>query len=650
MQELYNLTIKELNLSRRTYHILIRNNIYTIEELNYVYLNNKLDKIRMFGEKSLDEISSALEKYNKVNPLPKITKESISSQIDIESKKNLSIEVLNLQPGVRGMLKKHGIITIDDLKNTPDTVLLNINLIGPKKLTEIRIRCDEFAQYTNIPAIDESQKTINIVNVVEPIRTVNKGFNTWALAIEEYFRDEKEIYSYILISRFGYTSKTLDEIATELGLTRERIRQIQERVVVRYLKHTRFSGATNFIEKVEEVFSEHGDSLSLFSLKTILKKRGLLGQFSEPMKTEYMSNLDLLETLICWLNIISNEKYNLQPIKFSVNISDLTKSGKISIRDHKVLKNVSKKETRKIRRKILFTGGITIKEASKILSLEERTTILLLKNLGFQKIDNEWFTFANISNDKDNSKIPLRIAGLKMLNVKPSMNIDSFHDGLRRYASRFYASIAPIHVIECIFPILGFEIKNSQISTQLSTEGILSKSEQCLVSAITKNEGIASFLEIAEEFFIEKLSLPAVSVSLRRSPIVEKVNEGFYKIRDTEISWQEIESAQKRQKRFAQDEEINHGLDGVVRMKITVNSYAYLTGVVGAYKIKELSGSWHVIHQDQPFSDAKIDEVYLWGLSKIFKELDLKMGDRIELGFNTWNRTMSIQKVNHENS
>lgn len=536
------------------------------------------------------------------------------------------------------MLKKHGVTTVDDLRKAPDSVILNINLIGPKKLAEIRHLLDNF--------VDNSKTT----TTDKPVIIVEKRLRTWAEAVEDYFRDEKDVYSYILISRFGFYPKTLEEIAVELGVTRERIRQIQEAVAVRYLNHIRFSGAIGLLERVEDVFSRQGDGLSLSSLKTILKKEGVLGQFSDPVKTKHIKNLDLLETMICWLNLISNKKYTLQPIEFSVNISDLTKSGKISIRDRTTLMNIPKRERRKIRRKVLFTGGITIHEASKILSKDERITVLVLGDLNFQKIDDEWFTFKGLTDDQDNSKIPLRIAGLKMLAVTLTMNFDSFHDGLRRYASRFYASIAPIHIIEHILAILGFDIKNNEVSTRLSTKGILSKSEQSLISAIKKNGDVASFLEIAEEFFLQNLSLPAVSVTLKRSPIVEKVNEGFYKLRGSEVSWQNIESAKNRQKRFAQNDEITHGLDGIVRMKFTVNSYAYLTGVVGAWSVKDLSGSWTVIYDGSPFSDAKIDESYLWGLGKILKLMEVKMGERMELAFNTWNRTLSARKVKNENS
>lgn len=643
MQEFDHIPIEILNFPNRMYHAFVRAKILTVGDLRDFYINRDKYHVRNIGEKSLSEISKALEELPN-NPSVLAFEKRESVQLSFHDAKwegkasQSAIDILNLPTAIRGVLKSRGIKTVDDLRKTSDETLLRIRLIGPKKLGEIRKILVDFDEN---PSVYVAEKPV----VIEEKKVI-----TWAQIVEDYFQNEKDVYSFILISRFGYAPKTLEEIAAELGVTRERVRQIQEAVAVRYLNHIRLSGGAGLLGRIEKIFSEHGDSLSLFSLKAILKRDGVLGQFSEPVVTEFIRNLDLLETMICWLNLISNKKYTLPPVEFSVDIDDLAKSGRISIRDHAILMNISKREKRKIRRKVLFTGGITVKESSKILSKDERITVLLLKTQNLQKTDDEWFTFKSLTDDQDNSKIPLRIAGLKMLAVTPIMDLDTFHDGLRRHASRFYSGVAPIYVIEHILPILGFDVKDSQVSTSLSTKGILSKSEQCFISAIRKNDGIASFIEIAEEFFLHNLSLPAVSVTLKRSPIVEKVNEGFHKLRGTKITWQDIENAQKRQKRFAQDDEITHGLDGVVRMKFTINSYAFLTGVVGAGSIKELSGSWEVLDEGIQLGDAKIDEAYLWGLAKIFKKLEVKMGERMELAFNTWNRTLSVRKVDNENS
>jgi hypothetical protein len=643
MQEFDHISIEALNLSRRIYHALVRGRVLTIGDLRQFFQNKDRIQIRNIGEKSLDEISKALEEMpNNSSLLSHAKNESVQLNYheDKWERKTIQspIEVLNLPAAIRGMLKKHGINTVEDLRKTPNSSLLRVNLIGPKQLMEINRLLDEFVD------------NFGVIVVKEPVAIVEKKIITWSQVVEDYFRNEKDVYSYILISRFGYIPKTLEEIAAELGVTRERVRQIQEAVAIRYLKHIQFSGGMELLNKIENIFSTHADDLSLTGFEIILKREGILDRFSEPITKEHIRKLDLLETLICWLNLLSNKRYTLQPIEFSVGIFDLVRAGNISIRDRAAMLKISSKQRRQIKRKVLFTGGITVKEAVRILSTDERVTTLALESLNFRKLDKEWFSFKDLDNDKDNSKIPLRLAGLKMLTVNPETEIGEFHEGLRRHASRFYPSIAPLHVIKHLLPMLGFEIKNSKVTTQLSTKGILSQSEKSLVATIEKNSGVASFLEIAEEFFLRKLSLPAVSATLKRSPIVEKADDGLYKLRGTDISWQQIEDAKKRQKRFSQDDEVTHGLDGVVRMRFTVNSYAFLTGVVGANSIKELLGSWSVVHDGKSVGEAKIDDVYLWGLSKLFKKLDVKMGERLELALNTWNRTLSVEKVKNEHA
>ena len=88
-------------------------------------------------------------------------------------------------------------------------------------------------------------------------------------------------------------------------------------------------------------------------------------------------------------------------------------------------------------------------------------------------------------------------------------------------------------------------------------------------------------------------------------------------------------------------------MDGIVRVRITINNYAYLTGVISSYNIKGMVGSWSIIYNNESFGEAKMDESYLWCLTKIFKKLDVQIGDRIALAFNTWNRTLSMKKVKY---
>ena len=61
MQEFDHIAIETLNLSRRTYHALVRSGVLTIGNLRQFYKDKDKYQIRNIGQKSLDEISKALD-------------------------------------------------------------------------------------------------------------------------------------------------------------------------------------------------------------------------------------------------------------------------------------------------------------------------------------------------------------------------------------------------------------------------------------------------------------------------------------------------------------------------------------------------------------------------------------------------------------
>ncbi len=647
--------IENLKLSSRIRHLLLRTGILTVSDIKIFMMRNNLMKIRQIGEKGSNEIINALDAYkefslpNVVNEIPK--RQSLISKEGIDK---LSIDLIELPRTAKNPLKRKGIKTVGDLQNASEADLLEINRIGPKLLKEIKqtlfaiyANPDKYLVQSNFLLEDEkvndSQSKIEHIAVELAKKKVN-----WSDIVQDHFEVEKDNYTFIMLSRYGVNPKTLEEIAVKFGVTRERVRQIQVAAALRFLNHVRLKrGSPEILKKVVEILSSHGDDLSLEKFREKLIEMDILGEFSTSFVSERISKVNLFEALICWLTLISNPKYSLAPAILPVDINSLKNSKIVSINDVEILRNISSKERRKIKRKVYFTGGINIKDAIALLSANERIATMVLDDLKLKKLENSWYTLNSFDVKVDGGKVPLRVAGLKILSITSEVDFSIFCDGLNKHVNRFYAMLAPPNVLKHFLPLLGFEISEyDKVSTKLSVAEALSKSENSVISAIVRNDGVASFYEIAEEFFQNKLSLPAVSVTLRRSPIVEKLDDGFYKLRGVEITWQQIEIAKKRQKRFSQDDEVIYGLDGVIRMNLTISNYAYLTGVIGVNKLRELSGSsWLIVHEKQSFGKAKMDDVYLWGLGPLFKSLNVQIGERIELGFDTRDKTLSMRKV-----
>ena len=547
---------------------------------------------------------------------------------------DIGIEKIGLSRRVINSLKKWRVQTVGDLLHADERYLLQIHQIGPKSINEIQ---ESLKKVLSSPASYIETKTVK-----------QDGSMTWAELTEPFLRSEKDSRIYTLISRFGLNIKTLEETAAEVGVTRERVRQIQEVVARRFTKHTntRPLSSSWVLEKAIEILAKKEEELSLNLFRLALIKEGVLGEFSKPIKCKLYESLDPFEILICWLDILRDERFTQFPENYAIELDDLRKAKSISIKDHRSLQNISRKKTRSLLRKVAFTGGINLREAMKILSVPEGITILELKNLNLNEVRDHWYSFKAL--DNYNNKLPIRLAGLKMLATVAEVNFEEFYDGLRRHAARFYESIAPPDIIRYAIELFGFNVKDQKVCTGLSRVDVLSKSEKCFIDAVRSYDNVASFLEIAEEFFSRKLSLPAVSVVLKRSPIVEKIDVGLYKVRGTEVSWLDIENAKNRQKKLSHDAKIAYGLDGIIRYETTINSWAYLSGVISTYQLKHLAGEWSLVHNNGQRETVNMDELFIQGLGKILKELEIKMGDRAEISFNTWNRTITLRKVDYE--
>src|SRR5689334_20345639 len=64
-QDLDQSFIKDLRLSRRTFNALHRRGVFTVGKLKELLQNNKLEKIHFIGQKSIDEVSNALNEFYK---------------------------------------------------------------------------------------------------------------------------------------------------------------------------------------------------------------------------------------------------------------------------------------------------------------------------------------------------------------------------------------------------------------------------------------------------------------------------------------------------------------------------------------------------------------------------------------------------------
>lgn len=293
---------------------------------------------------------------------------------DIKDIDNSLIEDLGLSPRTLNILKRNGLFTIVNLKEYfQNNKLEKIKNFGEKSLSEV-------SNALNIYYSESSKYQINRKLYDKPTLPRDYGLpTTWAEMTQSYFESEREKYSYILLSRLGFQPKKLQEIASEFGVSRERIRKIREVATRRFIKQISLTGSNQLLIRILEIFNEYGESLSLEKFEGILQEENLIGGYSPNILSKLTSKIDPFDILIFWLTLLSDSRFSRPPIVFPVSIKTLTASKSVAIKDYKNTLDINRKLRRKIMHEVYFTGGISIYEASKILSKDSQKTESILR-------------------------------------------------------------------------------------------------------------------------------------------------------------------------------------------------------------------------------------------------------------------------------
>jgi DNA-directed RNA polymerase alpha subunit len=241
--------IEVLKLSVRTYNCLKRKNINTITELQN-YSDIDLMNIKDFGQKSLDEVRTAL---SKINGYPQLIETELNSflvkknlkQLDLSNEETLSddflvislnspIEVLKLSAKTYRCLKYlSDIKTVGDLQELSDTELMNIRNFGQKSLDEVKLVLSKINFPTKITKTETEVllKSLTAFSSISPLQIATKD-------LLFSMRDNSLLYQLPLINQLVSLYPTIDDliVAFESGKI-ALILKVQERIELNKIIH-----------------------------------------------------------------------------------------------------------------------------------------------------------------------------------------------------------------------------------------------------------------------------------------------------------------------------------------------------------------------------------------------------------------------------
>ncbi len=696
--------IERIGLSRRSYNVLRRANVRRISQL-VAMSDVELLEIQQMGPTILAEIRSKTQQYQaRLNVDSSSSTEESDDGIETARTTNppeflydIPLSVLGLSLRPYNALMRQGLTTLGAMlvvREFHRKGSVAIRNLGGKSMAELE---QKLAEYLGDRANDllttnrvvkvaqpvddlkerwqELQRNLNqeislerlCGNVILDSRTLDAWLNrdivlqgeahslekvlaykTICDELVELFEgatsDRVEMFTY----RFGFKRRTLEELGDKRKITRERVRQIVKRIETTINERLLIKPCFR-IQSALAIAEEMGSEIVFSDWVRRISASGLLGKWDAETAVNIPPNLSPADLMIAVCNL-QHSKSVLDCYKLPENLRLVLGHKKLSATIIKVINDTPKETIRAIHRQARNGGAVHVPSTAKELALNDEETRVVISSWGYKRISDDWYMLRPQKRGQKNHHLRAVFYNvLKMLKFCGSLELKDVCGGLRKHVSRGGYLVPPPSILAQVLTAHGFQLRDGYVSWQHENPSTASSSEEVVLREIDRNGPIVSHFELVQAFAQSELSLPALSVTLRYSPLFTKVETGLYKLRGKNITQGDIERTQKRQPLTDADPEVEFDLSGSICFRVNLGSMAITSGVIYTAHILNLTGSWASFADGDSCGTVKIRDNQIWGLMKTFRAIKVNLGDRIELRFNTWERTVNVAKVSNEN-
>ena len=575
------------------------------------------EKLLRSNHKTADEVVlESLIESEKNSSVTPATKKKIQAIFDEYSKKNPT-------DFLQSVLSRHQLLISNKIKK---------KVLHPK----LRFGGKEIVLYTQI-----EYQPYEFASILQSLCRINYYPNI-SFELERIMNLKKRDLR-IVILRLGFAPHTLEEVGDIVGVTRERIRQIEKKSVrqiwnkYEYEPNVLLKSAIKYAKDLEKAFS-----LEIWT--NDLSKKRILGKISPKHQLKQIG-VSVDEALYALLN--SSRKDSLGKKKLSDDILIGLDYPYLTVQSVELLQVVPKKDKRTVKRKIAYTCGLSIQEAQEILQLSEEEALFYLDANDLFNFGNGWYTFSDPSQF---SRSPIQTAGLKLVEACPPLSEQEFSRGLRKYISRHFSALAPRELVRYMLELYGFEIVDGKVLYPKKFKSRLNDSERLFLQLLDQHDGVLSFYEVVTLFIGNGFSVQGATIGLlSHSTLPVKVDKSpdrftYYTLRGRHITWNQLKYASERQLVVSANSSFKYQADGCIIFETTLNTWAVLSGVLAVHSLPNLSGDWPLLVNGDDCGTGSMDESFMWGLNSVMEGMGAKVGDRVEIVFNTWERTTTFRK------
>ena len=623
--------IEYLELSVRPHNALMRASIKTVGEVARLLHDGELSDVRNFGEKSEREVRNALEEAGYVyDPVARGGRETGRTPVRVQEVDAPSAaqsiaawhrEIINRQisAGLLHSQARIGGVTIGDWVSSLGEVDSEVSL-----RTLCHIACGS-------------------LNVCEELAHL--------LA-----RASRPEWTRILVSRHGLKKKTLAATGSIIGLTRERVRQVEGQLerslrqeIVRLMGTSppdviRGAGLLR-VKTAILVGRDMGLQVSYTRWATEMQVSGLLGRWASPRYEAF----DPVEVLVSLLRVAADTQ--IQELRVPTNLEYALKlaasgSPEAPARFVQLRENLPKQTRRLVRSHACHTGAVNSLWLAQTVGTSADEMQKVLAALRFFPAAPPWFVPPVFGEEHDlASRRGFHRTVRRMIRFCGSQSTDSICSGLRHSVSRTEYPVPPPEVVEQLLEACGCVKVDGCWVCEGKTDDRLFRSESVIAACLDRHGPVVHHSELAEAFLASDLSFPSLHRTLQSSPLFEKIDTALYKWRGSSVNGDDIRRAEAAAETVPVEPEVSYDRRGYTTISANLSALAVGTGTLVSAKFRDLSGEWDCRVAGRSTGSLRAVGSEFRHLGKPFEVLGCTAHDRVKLVFDMWHRTVTVEKA-----
>ena len=463
----------------------------------------------------------------------------------------------------------------------------------------------------------------------------------------------------ILLSTYGLETKNLRQTGDELGLSRERVRQIRNELKDKAtsISNRKFKPALLRMQSALFIARDLGLDITYERWTQRIQSSGLVGDWT----SQDFVGADAVEVMIAICNLLADCKIRWlqmpENLQYAVQLAIEGKPNVPAKIPH-ARDTLSDEVKRLINRHTKFSGGVHAKWLSEESERELEEIKDILQGLEYRMLSKDWFAPDQISYS-DVFHRCLR----QMFQYCGQLGIDDVCAGIRHGVSRSGFSepeylvskgvvqsrsvfpVPPPDVMAEILRIDGYQCDDELYYWDGAYDENLSKGETIIMNCLEQIGPVLHHSELAHAFIESNLSFPLLHVTLNSSPLFDKVESALYKLRGREVTYQDTERAQAAGEPQSLSPEVGYDTDGNIIVSVTLSTIAVGSGTIVCERFPDLSGAdWECYVGSERAGELSAVENEFRRLKKPFELLSCQPGERLKFIFNAWKRTVTIEK------